>query len=100
MHETGDIPPREEIKPRTDARLSDEARAKVKVLQEIKDAGGVVHAYLQSVNHVPDGEAEDEHLQGYKTHCFPTIGWVYYHGEDEDHWIPGDDLGMLERHYD
>ncbi len=93
MDEKGDIPSRESIEP--PGELSELAKGKVETLKAALDGGGTIHSYLIS----GDGE-NDEHFHYFNTHCFPETGWVYKHGDDLDQWIPGDDLGKLERHYE
>lgn len=92
MEGKGDIPERDEVEPPASLN-SDEASAKVKALQALVESGGG-HAYLESV------PGDDEHFYEYNTHFFPEKGWVYFHGEDKDKWVPGTDIGMIERHYE
>jgi hypoxanthine phosphoribosyltransferase len=99
MEEKGDIPEREEIAP-PDNPLSPAAITKVDIVDEIIDSGGIAHVYLKSVNHVGDDDGEDIHLHEFNTHRFTEIGVIYYHADDTDTWIMGDDIGMIERHYE
>ncbi len=92
MDGKGDIPDRSEVEPPAGLG-SQPASAKVEALQELLDSG-VGHAYLVSV------DGDDEHFYDYNTHCFPEKGWVYKHADDVEQWVPGTDLGMLERHYE
>lgn len=92
METKGDIPNREDIEPPTE--LSEDAKARVELLDEVISSGGSGHAYLVSV------DGPDEHFHDYNTHRFPEKGWVFKHGEDKDFWIPGTDLGTIERHYE
>lgn len=99
MKNTGDIPDRDDVMPPEAAQLSPSACAKVAMVKGVLE-GGVGHVYCKSVNDVADGENEDEHLYGYNTHCFVEEGWIFFHGDDEDKWIAGDDIGFIERHYE
>lgn len=99
MDPKGDIPDAEDVEPPSDGKLSPTALAKVAMVEEILNSGGVAHVYLESVT-VPQGEAEDFHLHSYNTHCYPETGWIYVHGDDRDRWMPGSDIGLVERHYD
>jgi len=91
MAPKGDIPARGDVRP--PGILSEEACAKVAVVDSVINSGGSAHVYLKSV------DGDDEHLYEYNTHRFPVSGWVFFHGDDLDKWIPGDDIGMVERHY-
>lgn len=92
MNNKSDIPDRDEVKPTEFEYISPAATAKVSLVDEIINNGGTVHAYL-----ISRGD-EDVHLYDYNTHRFPEKGVIYFHGDDKDKWIPGDDIGMLERH--
>lgn len=94
MEDKGDIPERDEVKPTTIAQVSQNACAKVALVKELLESGGTIHAYL-----VSRGD-DDVHLHQFNTHCFPEEGVIFFHGDDKDKWIPGDDIGMLERHYE
>lgn len=96
MDEKGDIPERDEIEPENLAAgdLGVEAEAKAAVVEElVNEAGGVAHLYLSHTD-------EDYHLYGYDTHVFVDKGLVYFHADDEDHWVFAGDIEMIERHYE
>ena len=94
MEEKGDIPDREEVSFESFTQVSQAACAKVAMVDEALNNGGVIHAYL-----VSRGD-DDVHLYDFNTHRFPEQGVIYFHGDDRDKWIPGDDIGMIERHYE
>lgn len=98
MEEKGDIPERDEIEPDV-PQVSPSACSKVELVDEIINSGGIAHVYLKSVNYVGDDDAEDIHLYEYNTHRFVEEGVIFFHADDADHWIMGDDIGMVERHY-
>ena len=98
MDSTGDIPSREAIEPPRSAQLSPSSCAKVAMVHALHENGGVAHVYLKSAS--APGDADDLHTYDYNTHCFPDTGWIFFHGNDEDKWIAGDDIGMIERHYE
>lgn len=97
MKDKGDIPERDEIKPEDvdEDLVSDTAKYKVQVAKEVLD-NGEVHVYMDHTQ----GEGEDIHLKAYFSHCFPDLGLIYWHSDDEDHWLHGDDITMIERHYE
>lgn len=94
MKPLGDIPDVDEVEPKQLDFISPSAQQKVELLQELLRNGGTIHSYLVSY---PD---EDLHFHKFNTHCFPDKGVVYVHADDKDRWIPGDDIGVLERHYE
>lgn len=98
MEEKGDIPDRDEIEPDI-PQVSPTACSKVELVDQIIEAGGIAHVYLKSINHVEDG-GEDLHLHDYNTHRFVEQGVIFLHADDVDHWILGDDIGVVERHYE
>ena len=100
MDEKGDIPDKDEIDPGLEGGLSPAACSKVSLVDTIVDSGGVAHVYLKSVNYVGDDDGEDLHLHDFNTHRFPEQGVVFAHADDTDMWIMGDDIGMVERHYE
>lgn len=97
MKNKGDIPEEDDVRPaKTDATLvSDEAKYKVQLVDEIIDSGGIAHVYT---GHTPPGE--DKHLYEFNTHRFPKKGLIYYHADDKDVWIYGGDIELVERHYE
>lgn len=92
MDDIGDIPSKDSIEP--SGYLSHTAQSKVQTVQEILEAGGVAHVYLDSV------DGDDLHLSGFNTHVFPQKGWIFNHADDIDMWISGDNIGAVERHYE
>lgn len=95
MNETGDIPPREDVRPDVDIDVGPKAELMVQLVQSILESGGVAHVYLP---HLSDGQ--DRHLYRFNTHVYPDCGIIYTHGEDEDHWIPASAITEVERHYE
>lgn len=93
MDTKGDIPEKAEIDPGGPA-ISPAACAKVEIVDEIISTGGIAHVYLDSV------DEEDIHLYEYNTHRFTDQGVIFYHADDTDTWICGDDIGVVERHYE
>lgn len=93
MEQKGDLPPRETVKPDSVEYISPSAVSKVALVDDILDNGGVVHAYL-----ISRGD-DDVHLFDFNTYRFTEQGVIFFHGDDRDKWIPGDDIGMVERHY-
>lgn len=95
MEPKGDIPERDEIEPDniTGGDLGAEAQAKANVVQEVLDNGGVAHVYLSHTD-------VDYHLYDFNTHVFPDKGMVFFHADDEDHWVFAGDIEMIERHYE
>lgn len=105
MEKTGDIAEAVDIAPPTRASLGDEARAKVAMVNEILQTGGVAHVYLNSIPALVEEtedvyEIDDLHLYPFNTHVFAETGWLFSHAEDVDMWIPGNDIGAIERHYE
>jgi hypothetical protein len=101
MDTKGDIPPREEIEP--DVAFGEQAQNAVALVDEIIDAGGVAHIYLDSVVGTEDDDedaAEDYHVHEYNSHRFLDKGLIFFHGEDVDKWVPGYNIGLIERHYE
>jgi len=99
MNSKGDIPEPEEIEP-TSNSISPSSCTKVEIVDEILNNGGIAHVYLKSVNAVDDDGAEDIHLHDFNTHRFVDTGVIFYHADDKDVWIFGDDIGAVERHYE
>jgi len=103
MEEQGDIPDREEINPELENEelYTVESIRKASVLATILEAGGTVHIYLphRSVGNGDEDDA-DLHCTQYNTHIFKSQGIVFVHGDDEDHWVFGEDIGEFERHYE
>ena len=97
MEAKGDIPERDDIDPGA-ASISPSSCAKVEIVNTILDNGGVAHVYLKSVTQ-SEG-AEDIHLHDFNTHRFIESGLIFYHADDKDVWICGDDIGVIERHYE
>lgn len=97
MEGKGDIPERDEISLEIDSGIvSDEAKRKIAALKTLaQDGNAEAHIYLP---HTPDGE--DYHIQDRFAHFFVDKGYVYWHADDEDHWAFGDDISMLESHYE
>lgn len=93
MDSKGDLPDREDVEI-TGSPVSPAACAKVAAVKEIFENGGVSHVYLDSV------DGGDLHLYDFNTYCFPESGWIFNHADDVDMWISGDDIGVIERHYE
>lgn len=93
MDTIGDIPDREDVEFNT-APVSPAACAKVEAVKELLKNGGVSHVYLKSV------DGDDLHLYEYNTICYPETGWIFNHADDVDMWVSGDDIGVIERHYE
>ncbi len=98
MDAKGDIPDKEAIRPPSSAAVSPTGHAKVALVDTLLDDGGVIHVYLESITNGSDG-SEDIHLHDFNTYRFDDTGWIYYHADDKDVWIAGDDIGTVERHY-
>jgi hypothetical protein len=96
--EKGDIPDREEVEPESVELVSPSASAKVSMVDELLERGPV-HVYVDSVNDEDEG-ASDIHLNVFDTHAFAEQGVIYTHGDDKDRWIFGDDIGVVEAHYE
>ncbi len=97
MDSKGDIPERDEISLEVDEDLvSDAAKRKIAALKTLAEKGGAqAHIYLP---HTPDGE--DYHIESRFAHFFPDKGYVYWHANDKDRWAFGDDISMMESHYE
>lgn len=93
MDSKGDLPDRKDVQ-LDSTPISTAARAKVEAVADVLNNGGVAHVYLDSV------EGGDLHLYSYNTYCFSETGWIFNHADDEDMWIPGDNIGAIERHYE
>lgn len=99
MDSKGDIPEKEEIDPGVNT-ISPAACAKVEVVDQIIKNGGIAHVYLKSVTTTDEDGAEDIHMYDYNTHRLVDSGLIFYHADDKDVWVCGDDIGVIERHYE
>lgn len=99
MDPKGDIPDKAEIDPEATS-ISPSSCAKVEIVDTILKNGGVAHVYLKSVTTTDEHGAEDIHLHDFNTHRFTDSGLIFYHADDKDVWICGDDIGVIERHYE
>ncbi len=102
MHDKGDIPEREEVKPGNVTDVTS-GTGKIKLVDEIIANGGVAHVYLDSINRAPEEdevEAEDVHVHDFNSYRMTDVGLLYVLVGDEEMWIPGDDIGSIERHYE
>lgn len=97
MDNKGDIPDRDEIDLEIDTDLvSNEAKRKIRALQVLVEKGKAQgHIYLPHT-----GDGEDYHIDGRNCRFFPEQGYVYWHGDDRDRWAFGDDISLLEAHYE
>jgi len=97
MDTKGDIPERDKIDLEVDPELvSNEAKRKISALKTLVKTGKAQgHIYLP---HTKDGE--DYHIDYRNCHFFVEQGYVYWHGDDKDRWAFGDDISMLEAHYE
>jgi len=101
MQRQGDIPDRHDVRPTTNIS-GVRSSSKVELVDEIVSAGGVAHIYCKSINRAPDDSAtaEDIHVYDYNSHRFPEHGILYVVNGDIEMWIDGDDIGVIERHYE
>jgi uncharacterized protein YqjF (DUF2071 family) len=97
MDEKGDIPERNEISLEVNKDyVSNEAKRKISALKTLAtDGKAQAHFYLPNM---PDGE--DVHLEARFAHFFVEEGYVYWHANDRDRWAFGDDIIMIESHYE
>lgn len=92
MRSKGDIPDRADVSP--PGQLGTTAVGMIETIDELLSSGGNAHIYLDSV------EGGDLHVYDYNSHRYVSKGWLYFHGDDRDKWVPGHNIGMIERHYE
>lgn len=97
MDEKGDIPEREKISLEIDSELvSNEAKRKIGALETLAKKGRAqAHLYLPNMK-----DGEDVHIEYRFAHFFTDEGYVYWHANDRDRWAFGDDIIMIEAHYE
>jgi len=97
MDTKGDIPDRDEIDLELDPdETSIEAKRKISALKTLVMKGKAEgHIYLPHTE-----EGKDYHISGRNAHFFVEQGYVYWHGDDRDRWAFGEDISLLEAHYE
>lgn len=97
MDKKGDIPERDEISLELDSDMtSNEAKRKISALKTLAVKGRAqAHFYLPNMS-----DGEDVHIEARFAHFFVEEGYIYWHANDRDRWAFGEDIIMLEAHYE